>query len=269
MARLLLSMAALLLAVSIQAQEIILDEQFNDGTLGIFSQYSAIGDNQTWEAREFGGKQFAQMNGFDDGIQDNEDWLISPALNLDQYADEVLTFESACNFNGPNLDLMVSTDYDGTSDPNAANWTDLSQGANWSTGDYEYVYSGEIDLSSYEGTAYIAFKYVSNTSVEGKLWQVDSILVQATVLSDINEPLAEKAIITNPVVQNDQLAFTVLDATSDLSFSINSIEGRTLKQFKSEYGTLDMQISVADLPKGIYVLAVKNEYMVKAYQFIR
>ena len=203
---------------TLHAQEILLDEQFNEGTLGTFTGFSVIGDGQQWQAREFDGKQFAQMNGFDGGIQDNEDWLISPALDMDLYNDEVLTFETASNFDGPDLELMVSTDYDGSSDPNTATWTDLSENATWSPGGYEYVLSGDIDLSSFSGTGYIAFKYISNTSDEGKLWQVDSVIVKASILSDISEAEKEEKLISTPQVQADQLTFDVLVDQANMQF---------------------------------------------------
>ena len=56
---------------STSAQDILLEELFDDSTLGAFTAYSVLGDNQNWEARDFGGKFFVQMNGFDGGIQDN------------------------------------------------------------------------------------------------------------------------------------------------------------------------------------------------------
>lgn len=253
----------------LNAQEILLEENFDDSTLGVFSAYSVIGDGQVWEPRDFDGKFFAQMNGFDGGIQDNEDWLISPALDMDLYADEVLTFENANNFDGPDLELLASTDYDGSSDPNTASWTDLSQNVTWSPGGYEYVDSGEIDLSSFSGTGYIAFKYVSNAAVSGKLWQVDSIVVKASVLNNVNEAAQEEQLITTPAVNGNQLTFEVLTHQKEMRFAIYNMEGQLVQQYNNTAALGTIQLPVVDLAAGMYILQVKSEQNLQAYKFMK
>ena len=254
----------------LNAQEILLEEKFDDATLGVFTAYSALGDEQMWEPREFGGKFFAQMNGFfDGGHLTNEDWLISPALNMDVYDDEVLAFENANNFNGPDLELLVSTDYDGTSDPNTATWTDLSQSVTWSPGGYEYVDSGEIDLSSFSGTGYIAFKYISSVSVEGKLWQVDSIVVSASVLSNVNEAVQEEQLISTPSVNGDQLTFEVLGSQKEMVFAIYNMEGRLIQEYNNIAALGMVQLPVLDLASGMYILQVKSEQNLQAHKFMK
>jgi|GEM_PF-1263882 PKD repeat protein len=141
--------------------------------------FSVVGDQQ-WEQDSFSGDNFAKMNGYDDGAVDNEDWLISPAFNLDNYEDELLNFESAFNFSGPALEFYYSTDYDGVSDPSVnGTWVDLTSQANWSDGGYNWVNSGNIDISGITGTSvYFAFKYTSNPSDGSSTWQVDDISIE-------------------------------------------------------------------------------------------
>ncbi len=250
------------------AQDILLDEQFNDGTLGVFTEYSVIGDGQMWIFDSFMDDQFAEMNGFDGGIQDNEDWLISPALDMDLYEDEVLTFETASNFDGPDLELLVSNDYDGSSDPNTATWTNLSDQATWSAGGYEVTPSGSIDLSGIGGTGYIAFKYVSNTAVAGKLWQVDSVVVQASILSNTEDALAEAALISTPVVREGQLQFNLLNAVHPVRFELCSLEGRTLQRFTAGPANSTIQLPVGHLPKGVYVLVASSGERMKGHKVV-
>lgn len=254
---------------NILAQEVLLQELFDDGTLGVFTAYSVTGPMQEWEARMFEGKQFAQMNGFDGGIQENEDWLISPALDMDQYSDEVLTFENASNFSGPDLELLVSTDYDGTGDPNTATWTDLSDQVTWSSSGYEYVDSGELDLSSFTGTGYIAFKYISNTAVDGKLWQVDGITVTAGTLSNVNDLQKERRLISTPRVIDGQLSFTVLAEQGEMSFALYTADGRFVQQFKHAGWAGTVSVAVTHLPAGVYVLQAMGESGARAYRFTR
>ncbi len=153
---------------------IINAEDFNDETLGTWSEYSVIGE-QVWYADSYGGDYYAKMSGYEGGSNENEDWLISPALNFDNYTNELLTFETAMNYSGPPLELKISNDYDGASDPNTATWADLE--AEWSPGSWEWIGSGDVDVSAYSGSSvYIAFKYTSTVD-ESSTWEVDNILI--------------------------------------------------------------------------------------------
>jgi len=104
----------------------------------------------------------------------NNDFLISPPMNLDAYTDEVLTFYTAMGGKGNPLLVRYSTDYDG-SDPGAASWTDLS--ATLSTGSFEWTYSGSVDLSGISGDeVYLAFLYTSDDYFAAT-WAVDNVIV--------------------------------------------------------------------------------------------
>lgn len=247
----LLLLASCLAFSALNAQDVLLNETFDDGTLGVFAEFSVVGEDQFWAARSFGDRQFAQMNGFDDGVQDNEDWLISPALDMDQYADEVLTFENAANFNGADLEILVSTNYDGESDPNTAEWTDLSDQVTFSGGGYEYVSSGEINLSGFEGTAYIAFKYVSSNVLQAKLWQLDNIMVTASVLSSTVENNPELLRIVNP--GKGRLQFTA-ELPTEGTYSVLNLAGQMLCHGQLSKGGATVNVAMEDVPTGLYIL---------------
>jgi len=123
------------------------------------------------------------MSGFSGSYNVNEDWLISPIFNLDNYSNEQLSFSSAKNYDGGSIQLFYSTDFDGLSNP-ATNgtWTELTDQATWSTGNYEWVNSGIIDISAINGTAvYFAFKYTSSDT-DGATWQIDDFTIAEEVL---------------------------------------------------------------------------------------
>ena len=126
----------------------------------------------TWTMGAYQGNHYANANGHNHGA--NEDWCISPAFNLDAYANPALTFRTAMNYTGNDLEVFFSNDYDGA-DPMAATWTALT--CELSTGSYTWVESGTIDLSSFSGTAcYIGFKYTC-TEETAAIWEVDDILL--------------------------------------------------------------------------------------------
>jgi PKD repeat protein len=155
---------------------VVMYEDFNWSWMA-WQTISVVGDQLWTRNNNFGpdGTPCAYMNGYSGGAQNNEDWLISPPMNLGAYTGEVLTFYTAKNFSGPDLEVKYSNNYDGGGNPASATWTDLS--ATLSSGGYAWTHSGNISLSGVSGSAvYIAFVYNSTTS-GAALWEVDNVLV--------------------------------------------------------------------------------------------
>lgn len=152
----------------------IINEPFTS-TLGSFTTYSVSG-NEQWGITSYG----VTMSGYNNGYHANEDWLISPSINLDNLTNEVCTFTSAMNFGSPNdgsLKLYYSTDYT-TGDPTAAHWTEIT-GFTLSNGSWTWTPSGNIDLSTIGGNnVHLAFKYTSTTS-NCATWELKTFKVTA------------------------------------------------------------------------------------------
>ena len=140
--------------------------------------FVTVEGNKPWTIGTYAGNNYANANGYGDDV-DNEQWCISPAFNIDDYANQnvTLSFMNATKFEGPALELYFSNDYDGQ-DPTQATWQPMSYIA--SEGNYTWTSSGEISLNGYSGTVcYIAFKYVSTASKSAAAWEIDDILVTA------------------------------------------------------------------------------------------
>lgn len=154
----------------------IFTENFDAGWGG-FEAISIIGD-QVWERDNTtgpDGSACAEISGYELGYFTNMDYLISPSLDLNAYSSASLLFESAMNYDGAPIIVQISSDY--TGDPTAASWTTLW--ANLSSGAFDWVSSGNVDISSYTGqTVNIAFIYISSTQ-NGATWRVDNIEVIA------------------------------------------------------------------------------------------
>jgi len=108
----------------------------------------------------------------------NEDWLISPQIDLTNTSNAFLTFDHAARyFNNPATDITVwiSDNYvDGTA-PSSATWTQLPtsfvNASNWTFGN-----AGKFSLSAYANKKIkIALKYVSGT--KAGTWEVKNFLV--------------------------------------------------------------------------------------------
>ncbi|OQP57469.1 hypothetical protein A4R26_24160 [Niastella populi] len=150
---------------------------------------------QKWGCSQFGQNSTngVSVNGFvsGSGAQTNEAWLISPALHLNGIVNmPVLSFYSRGEFTGPVLQLYVSTDYDGSSSPATATWTEIAN-SNFPTppgsATTTWTFSDNIDLSAYKSAAnvYIAFMYTSSPALNAARWSIDDIAItdQSTLLS--------------------------------------------------------------------------------------
>lgn len=188
------------------SQSILNQEDFEDGTLGSWSEISVTGD-QNWYASSYNTDKFAKISGYSTSTSsyvENEDWLISPQINFTNNSPVSFSFKSAtANYAGNDIQVMVSTNYDGYSTPSTATWTNYS--ATLSTGNYTWVSSGDIDLSSITGTGYIAIKYTSTTSA-ARTWEVDDLTITGT--SGTVEPPVNSGSDTVTVLQYNLLGYT-------------------------------------------------------------
>ena len=163
---------------------VILDAPFSKD-LAPFVAVSVKGD-QSWRIKPQSNKagevydHFAFMSGHYSGTgHANEDWLISPLLDLTGVTSATLTFKQAINYATPATikechQLLVSTDYkSGT--PSSATWTPvtitLPEGKGWTFIDTT------VDLPKSvlgQGTVRFAFKY---TSPDGQTssWEIKTV----------------------------------------------------------------------------------------------
>ncbi|WP_288985009.1 choice-of-anchor J domain-containing protein [uncultured Flavobacterium sp.] len=117
----------------------------------------------------------AKMSGYAGGNNVNEDWLISPEIDLSELTAASLSFQTASKFTGNVLEIKISSDYAG-GDPNSATWTNLSATLDASNS-YTWTNSGNIDISSFVGgNVHVAFKYTS-TSSASMTWEVDNVKI--------------------------------------------------------------------------------------------
>ena len=165
----------------------ILNKDFNDGSVtsgGWGSFWSGTTTTENWgEWGIFGGDVAAASN-FDINTFTNyacESWLVSPSFDLTGTSSPYLVFDNVTRYNGPGLELYISSNYDGSSDPSQqGSWLNItSYVPNWDTdsGDWSFVSSGNIDLTPFiSSNLNIAFKYIG-TNADGATWELDNIIV--------------------------------------------------------------------------------------------
>nr|WP_276900860.1 lamin tail domain-containing protein [Pedobacter kyonggii] len=195
-----------------------------------FYQYSVTGA-QTWGCTTTFGHDAAdptgvasagnalQINGYSSGNILNEDWLISPALNITSFNYAILSFWTRSAFAGDKLQLKISTNYTGSGSPALATWTSLD-GKFPETGSDKWTKSDNIDLSAYKGTpVYVAIVYNSTTSSASR-WTVDDFAV-----TNSNTPPAVD-ITTSP--SSLSFGFQAVNSTSaanSFGFSAGNLTG--------------------------------------------
>ncbi|MBN2639467.1 MAG: choice-of-anchor J domain-containing protein, partial [Bacteroidales bacterium] len=164
----------------------VFSDDFSNGLVN-FDSVSIVGD-QKWYGSSYtstsGTDYFAKISGYSGGAQDNEDWLISPAINLNGYIDAKLEVSQAAKYLNDEWDqiqVLISSDYSG--DVTTANWTQVTIDTLPSGSDYTFVSSGKVDISAYNGmTIHVAFKYLSTTT-NAATWEINYIKVYGTVPS--------------------------------------------------------------------------------------
>lgn len=143
-----------------------------------FTAYSVSG-NEKWSCSGFGrnGTNGVDMSGFAGGIQENEDWLISPLLNVSTLDLPILEFWSRGEFAGASLQLFLSTDYDGSGNPNDFAWAEID--GSFPQLDNTWKLTDGINLSAYKSSPgfYLAWKYVSSVALGASRWTLDDIRI--------------------------------------------------------------------------------------------
>ncbi|WP_196885685.1 DUF5689 domain-containing protein [Aureivirga sp. CE67] len=137
-----------------------------------------------WNGGEFNDDKYAKFSPFGANEPENIGWLITPAIDLNETTDPLLTFESATAYPVDGfqpLEILVSTDFDGTEAgiPNAT-WNVLNATlAGPGNSNFEVVPSGEVSLASnISDQVYIAYRYTGNSADnQSPLMQIYNIKV--------------------------------------------------------------------------------------------
>ena len=147
----------------------IVNEDFSSDPVsgGNWTTYNVSG-TQVWTYDASG---YMEMNGYSGGANANEDWLISPGMNLNNYDEELLSFTTAEGYSGTDLVVYYSTDYVTSNNPNSYSWTEITTLTSGGTT------SDLTDLDDVSGTnVFVGFKYESD-DVSNSEWRVSDFSV--------------------------------------------------------------------------------------------
>lgn len=246
--------------------DFIVEEDFNScstvpNTFTVVSELSPV----DWECiDEFGENNTGamQMNSFfNDEQVPSIDWLITTnAINFDNYTDEKLSFFTAATFGNTELQLLYSTDYDGSDNPSNFTWQDMPNVniplyPSGGDGIIETTFSN-VDISSIIGdNVYLAFKYDTSNGEEATRWTVDSFTISGTDDMGIaSQKQMDFSLYPNPVSGG---SFTMeIPNAKNFTMSIYSLNGKLLRH--KSYKTGQVQVSTAGLSSGMYLIRISS-----------
>lgn len=162
-----------------------LDENFDASTdipAGWFQKQAA--GNKAWYVRNFSENNYITMSRYN-GTAPFDQWLLSPAIDMDKVSDKTLTFDTQVNGYGATTTTLKV--YIVTDPANLATATELkatfatapAAGADGKTKYSEWVKSGNVDLAKYKGKVYIAFRYQASKDANYATWCVDNVKLNA------------------------------------------------------------------------------------------
>ena len=226
-----------------------------DEELGVFTAHNLVGD-QEWHHGEYQGTTYANMNGYSGGANDNVDWLISPAISSQGNQDALLSFSTAMKFEGEPLRVKVSINYDGESNPEVFDWVDITAMFDYSTGNYEWVESGVVNIwSVLDGYGlgypdfYVAFVYTSTTEGAAS-WEIDYVKVVSYGAESVAEQNSNIGLYPNPA--SEQVSFVL---ESDAQVCIFDMTGRKVNEVNMAAG--EAQLNVSELKGGVYFFNIR------------
>ena len=251
-----------------------LNESFvgcNAPILGLFREFSIAGA-QTWRCSNFGRNDTdaVYMNGFAGGAtQDNEDWLISPPLDMSAMTNPNLHFWSKVRFSGTNTkEVYVSSNFAGN--PASATWINLNPALG--TLDSTWKFYNNLNMTSYKSTPLtVGFKYVSASTGTADEWSIDDVYItDGPVGVQTFEEAGLQVIVLGQAT--DKLNLQIADSKAqDYVVSILDVNGRTIlsQSLQTLNGKNNYSFAVSNLADGLYILNLKNDKVNGNIKFIK
>jgi hypothetical protein len=148
--------------------------------LGKFTTVSVLGD-QVWGWSSYKSVGFAKMSGYSSGNLNNEDWLISPAMNFTKRQSAIFTFDHTHKYGVDDYASQMTvwvTDSYVSGNPDTLQWKKLAFNYNYSLS-YTFASSDSISLDDYAGktNVRVAFRYASTNTVSAPTWEIQNVLI--------------------------------------------------------------------------------------------
>ena len=180
---------------------LIYNEPFTTG-MGRFIEKSVTGD-QKWTFHSNG---YAIVTGFVSSVNHaNEDWLISPEIDLTNVAAAHLRFDHVARYFanvGSEATVLITDNYLPDSLPGKSTWKQLTYKPFFDPGNWDFLTTEQISLTEFANKKVrIAFRYIS-TSTKAGTWEIKNFNV-----------FKGEAVVDNVKRGIESLPFTVAEAS--------------------------------------------------------
>ena len=218
-----------------------------------FTEYSASGDQQwSWRSANYG----VVMSGYVSGTNyANEDWLVSPSINLENYNNIQLSFDHTINKGDVSKmlsenTLWISNDYNG--DVSTATWeqipiTQFPTGSDWT-----FVNSGYISIppKNAQKNTHIAFKYTCSIQ-SSSTWEIKNLSITGVCgATSIKNELIQKKY----PVSTFHNSITIYNLENE-AISIYDIYGRNVASAKNIIGNTTINVPIS----GVYIVKINSQ----------
>ena len=182
--------------------------------------------------------------------EQNNDWLISPVINLTNATGSALSLWVKSLSNSFGLELYKIGVYEGIGTPTASTDFTIISGATEIAAPYPDWEEKGWNLSAYDGK-YIRIG-IQCVSVNSLMLMVDDFKITAATLSN-NEVLASQfSVLPNPV--KDQIRISKGSDFEISNVKISDLNGRVVKTIS---GNVEV-ISLEDLTEGVYMMTIQS-----------
>ncbi len=130
--------------------------------------------DKDWYIDEFDSNKYAAVTGYTGKQPPFEAWLISPALDIKNAGQKIVSFDTKVRYyraTDPIEVYLMSTKDPATAELIKLNPTFASAAEG---GQSDFVGSGTIDLSQFDGTYCIGFRYIAEQQANYTTWQIDN-----------------------------------------------------------------------------------------------
>lgn len=174
-----------------------------------------------------GSDKAIQIDGAINGFTPNEDWLITPEINLSGFQyDPTIKFKSFSSGPGASLKLKYSANYSGSGDPRSATWFDADA-------EFPAVNSNEwkyttVTVFNKESKIYFAFVYTSTITAASRWtiddWSIKDILVSipSTTLSYVDVEVGTSSASQSIVVKIAGYGDITVSASTGFQVSLDN-----------------------------------------------
>lgn len=210
-----------------------------------------------WDTHEGSKGLYFFASGANSSTTPNDDWVITPQIDLTNYGSSVFTFWAQSvtdNFGLERIEVAIST-----TDTDPSSFTVISPGGTFEEVPTTYT-QFSYDLTAYDGQQiYLAIHYVSNDSF---VLQMDEFHVQGTSLS-VNE--FQQNLIQHSFNQNTK-ELTLESQEILNSLLVYNILGQESKKIK--LSNQSTKVNLSELQAGIYIVKINGNNASKTIKLV-